>query len=283
VALLPPGHDPDSLLRAEGAAALHARLDVARPLLAFVLDKVFAEEDLTTSRGRSTAHARVSLILSKVANSEEATVLAREAARRLGVDATQLWIEAQQLQGARQRGRRFEPAAVTDPGQSTPWPPPSLPERDLLALLLQVEEAREALLPVVADEDVAHPGLRALLAALRQTPVGRPEALMAELGEAERGLLAALLVEERQWVDTHSQVSELRKRYDIRRRKRRVRQVTQAIVQAQSTGDPALPALEEELRSLQRDLQREAEAVRELALAPPVPRAPGGAADPSAR
>jgi hypothetical protein len=45
--------------------------------------------------------------------------------------------------------------------------------------------------------------------------------------------------------------------------------VTQAIIEAQATGDPSLPALEEELRSLQRDLQREAEAVRELALTRP--------------
>jgi DNA primase len=283
VALLPEGHDPDSLLRAEGAAALHSRLDAARPLLSFVLDKALGDEDLTTSRGRANAHARVSLILSKVANAEEATVLAREAARQLGVDSTQLWIEAQQLQGARSRGR----AAQRQAGPAQPqaaWPPPSFQERDLLALLLHVDEAREELLPVVEDEEVAHPGLRIVLAALRQAPALRPEALMAELeGEAERGLLAALLVEERQWADTHSQVGELKKRYDIRRRKKRVRQVAQAIVQAQATGDPALPALEEELRSLQRDLQREAEAVRELALAPPAPRAPGGASGPSAR
>jgi hypothetical protein len=45
--------------------------------------------------------------------------------------------------------------------------------------------------------------------------------------------------------------------------------VTRAIIDAQATGDPALPALEGELRSLQRDLQREAEAVRELALTRP--------------
>ncbi len=284
VAVLPPGHDPDSLLRAEGAQALGQRLDAARPLLSFVLDRALADEDLTTSRGRANAHARVSLILSKVANAEEATVLAREAARQLGVDATQLWIEAQQLQGARHRGRRNRPAEAAGQTEGAPWPPPSFSERDLLALLLHVEEAREELLPLVDDDDVAHPGLRAILAALRQTPSARPEALMADLpGEAERGLLAALLVDDRKWVDTLSQVSELRKRYDIRHRKKRVRQVTQAIVQAQATGDPALPALEEELRSLQRDLQREAEAVRELALAPPAPRAPGGAAGPSAR
>jgi len=273
VALLPAGHDPDSLLRAEGAAALTARLDAARPLLSFVLEKAFADEDLTTSRGRANAHARVALILSKVANAEEATALAREAARQLGVDSTQLWIEAQQLQGARARGRRSE--QLTQSGRSAAesdaWPPPTPFERDLVALLLQVDEARAELLPVLTDEDVAHQGLRLVLTTLRRTPGALPEALMAELeGDRERGLLAALLVEDRKWGDTHSHVAELKRRYHIRHRKHRVHQVTRAIIDAQATGDPALPALEDELRGLQRDLQREAEAVRELALARPV-------------
>jgi DNA primase len=272
VALLPPGHDPDSLLRAEGAAALAARLDAARPLLSFVLERALAEEDLTTPRGRANAHARVALILSKVAGAEEATALAREASRRLGVDSTQLWIEAQQLQGARARGRRPEPLAESGQGagESDTWPPPIPFERDLVALLLQVEDARIELLPVLGDEDLVHPGLRLVLAALRRIPGGAAEALMVELeGDRERALLAGLLVEERQWGDTHSHVAELKRRYHIRHRKDRVRQVTRAIVEAQASGDPALPALEEELRELQRDLQREAEAVRELALARP--------------
>ncbi len=188
VALLPPGHDPDSLLRAEGAAALTARLDAARPLLSFVLEKAFADEDLTTARGRANAHARVALILSKVANAEEATVLAREAARQLGVDSTQLWIEAQQLQGARARGRRPEPPSQSGrgAGESDSWPPPVPFERDLVALLLQVDEARAELLPVLADEDVVHPGLRLVLTALRRTPGALPEALMAELPGGSR-------------------------------------------------------------------------------------------------
>ena len=37
--------------------------------------------------------------------------------------------------------------------------------------------------------------------------------------EAERGLLSALLVEERQWSDTQAIVAETKKRYDMRRRK----------------------------------------------------------------
>ena len=264
VAVLPTGHDPDSLLRAEGAEALRARLDAARSLLSFVLDKALAEDDLGTPRGRATAHARVALLLSKVSNAEEATMLSREAGRRLGVDATQLWIEAQQLQGARARGRRVEPEPATTAAKSTAaaWAAPSFAERDLLALLLHFDDARAELLTVLEDEDVAHPGLRRLLTVLRRAPLAPPEALMADLEtEAERGLLSALLVEERQWSDTQIIVDETKKRYDIRRRKQRVRQVSQAIAQAQAIGDPTVPAVEAELLSL----QREAEAVRELA------------------
>ena len=276
VAVLPAGHDPDSLLRAEGAEALRARLDAARSLLSFVLDKALAEDDLGTPRGRATAHARVALLLSKVSNAEEATMLSREAGRRLGVDATQLWIEAQQLQGARARGRRVdpEPAATAAKSTAAAWPAPSFAERDLLALLLHFDDARAELLTVLEDEDVAHPGLRRLLTVLRRAPLAPPEALMADLEtEAERGLLSALLVEERQWSDTQIIVDETKKRYDIRRRKQRVRQVSQAIAQAQAIGDPTVPAVEAELLSL----QREAEAVRELARMHQSPAGPSAA------
>ncbi len=264
VAVLPSGHDPDSLLRAEGAPALATRIEAARPLLSFVLDGALGEEDLSTARGRATAHARVALLLSKVQSAEEATELSREAARRLGVDATQLWIETQQLHGARARGRRERPSATP---LAPALAPPTLAERDLLALLLHVDEARIELLPVLEDADVAHLGLRALLSALRHAS-GPPEALMHQLeGEPERALLASMLVEEREWTDAHSQVLELRKRYHIRRRRERVRQVTETIVRAQATGDSHLPTLVAELG----ELQREAEAVRELAVTRPAP------------
>ncbi len=268
VAVLPTGHDPDSLLRAEGPDALRARLDAARPLLAFVLDKALAEDDLGTPRGRATAHARVALLLSKVSNAEEATALSREAARRLGVDATQLWIEAQQLHGARTRGHRLDAQPSATPAS---WPPPSFAERDLLALLLHFDEARAELLAVLEDEDVVHPGLRKLINVMRRAPMASPEAFMADLDtDAERGLLSALLVEERRWSDTQTIVDQTKKRYDIRRRKQRVRQVSEAIAQAQAIGDSTLPAVEAELRSL----QREAEAVRELARMRPSPAGP---------
>ncbi|MEK7769927.1 MAG: DNA primase [candidate division NC10 bacterium] len=275
VAVLPPGHDPDSLLRSQGADAFRSRVDDARSILSFVMAQALAEENLASPRGRATAHARVALVLSKVPNAEEATALAQQAARELGVDPTQLWIEAQQLQRSRfSQGRGGGASArATLPSTGAGWPPPNLAERDLLSLLLQVEEARVALLPGIEDDDIAHPGLRALLAALREAPGSPAEALMTALpGDGERGLLAALLLEERSWSDVRQQIGELQRRYEIRRRKKRIRQVTQAIIEAQATGDPALPQLEAELGQL----QREAEAVRELSLTPAAgPPAPG--------
>ena len=259
VALLPEGHDPDSLLRAEGAPAFQSRLDAARSVLDFALERTLGEEDLGTARGRSTAHARVALLLSKVANAEEATALARQGARRLGVDATQLWIEAQQLQGARARkGRLDRPAdtAATSTAAGLAWPAPSLLERDLVLMVLNEEQARIGLMPYLEEEQIAHPGLRSLLGALRRAPAGAaPESLMDELDEAERGLLASLLMEQREWTDVQSQVSDLQKRYDIRRRKRRIRELSQAISEAQASGDPALAGLEAELQKLQDQAQ----------------------------
>jgi hypothetical protein len=136
---------------------------------------------------------------------------------------------------------------------------------------LHFADARAELLTVLEDEDVAHLGLRRLLTVLRRAPLAPPEALMSDLEtDAERGLLSALLVEERQWGDTQIIVDETKKRYDIRRRKQRVRQVSQAIAQAQAIGDPNMSAVEAELQSL----QREAEAVRELARVHQAPTGP---------
>jgi hypothetical protein len=123
-------------------------------------------------------------------------------------------------------------------------------------MLLHEEQARIGLMPYLEEEQIAHPGLRSVLGALRQAPEGAaPESLMDELGEAERGLLASLLMEQREWPDVQSQVSDLQKRYDIRRRKRRIRELSLAISQAQATGDPALAGLEAELRKLQDQAQ----------------------------
>src|SRR5256884_754162 len=229
VALLPVGHDPDTFLRTTGAAAFEERIGAARSLLSYALDRTIADpEGATGPRARTNAFARAALMLAKVGDAQEAAQLSREAAQKLGVDATQLWIEAQRLQTALRR------PVTTHPATPATTPPPV--ERDLVALLLHSTEAREALLPMVVEaEDLAHAPFRTIVAALRLRLSAPAESLMTDLVTDEaRSVLAALLVEERAELDVRVSIEQFRRRLERSQRLRRAREVSQSIADVQA-------------------------------------------------
>jgi DNA primase len=229
VATLPVGHDPDTFLRAEGREAFEACCRAARPLLLFALDRVFAEEDTTSQRGRATGVARVALMLSKVQDADEAIELGREAARRLGVDASDLWNQARQLAAVSVRA----PARPGAPAETLAAPF----ERDLGQLLVQVPAARAALLPLLDPAAIAHPAVREIAEALHAHPTVPPAALGVRLsGEAARTLLARWLVDERDWLDVGAVVADMGRRLERRHAQRRVRAITQTIAQSEAAG-----------------------------------------------
>ena len=214
VAVLPAGHDPDSLLRAEGAAALHARGSTPRARCSrFVLERTLGEEDLGTTRGpghrpcprrppalegrrmprrrpRWPARRRAGSAWTRPSSGSRPSSCrapARGAAAR----------PPRRTTGARSRG--------IGPDLAGPEPRTS---GILLALLFTSKKRGPSFCRISKRSDRGAPG------AARHpdgAPAGArgaaPEALMAELeGEAERGLLAALLVEEREWSDTQISV-----------------------------------------------------------------------------
>ena len=245
VALLPAGHDPDTFLRERGAAAFEERIVAARSLLAYALDRAIADPDGATGpRARTNAFARAALMLAKVADAQEAALLSREAAQKLGVDATQLWIEAQRLQTALRRPAVPVRAAT----------PPSV-ERDLVALLLHSTEAREALLPMIVEaEELAHGPFRTIVAALRLRPTAPAESLMTDLAADEaRGVLAALLVEEHAELDVRVSIEQFKKRLERSQGLRRAREVSQSIADVQAKSGAAAPLPHEELRMLHQE------------------------------
>jgi len=254
VATLPAGHDPDTFLRQEGREAFEERCAAARPLLLYAIDRIFAEEDTAGLRGKRTGMARVALLLAKVQDADEAIALGREAARRLGIDPSDLWTQAQRLQAAARR-----PVPPPAPAAAAP---PSF-DRDLVQLCLQVDEARRTLADLAEPQDVAHPPLREILLALRAHPGVAPDALVQRLpAEAARALLSRLLLEDRAWPEPVSDVVEdFRRRLERRRHLRQIREMSQAVARAEADGSP-------ELTSLQVALQGAARRARELALAP---------------
>jgi DNA primase len=254
VALLPAGHDPDTFLRAEGAAAFSERIAAARSLLAYALDRAVTESGGGGARGRINAFARVALMLAKVGDAEEATALAREAALKLGADPTQLWIEAQRLQAALRR-----PTTVA--GAATSTPAPSVVERDLVGLLLASREARRTLGPLLDPGDMTHAGLREIVETLVRFPELGPEHLMSELaGDHARHTLSALLVEERPLGDEPVVVEQFRRRLERARTAGRLRSVSQAVAEEQQRASSAVPMDV----TLGAELQRQGAALHEM-------------------
>jgi DNA primase len=235
VALLPAGHDPDTFLRAEGAAAFTERIASARSLLAYALDRAVGDGAGSGARGRANAFARVALMLAKVGDAQEATALAREAALKLGVDPTQLWIEAQRLQTALRR-----PSATA--GTATTTPTPAVVERDLVGLLLASHAAREILLPLLPAGEVTHLGLREVVETLARLPGIGAEQLMSELAsDAARHALSALLVDERPLVDEKVVVEQFRRRLERARTAGRLRTASLAVAEGQQRASSAVP------------------------------------------
>jgi DNA primase len=247
VALLPAGHDPDTFLRSAGSEGFNERIAAARSILSYALDRALLDPDgATGARARTTAFARVALLLAKVADGDEAAALSREAATRLGVDPTQLWIESQRLQTSLR----------TPPAPSRPLAAASVPpvERDLVTLLLHSEEARTALLaPLGESDEIGHAALRAIVEALRRRPDAPAESLMTDLPTDEaRSVLSSLLVEDRESVDARVSIGQFQRRLERSQRLRRARELSQVIAETQAKTGVAAP-MDTELRTLHKE------------------------------
>jgi DNA primase len=237
VALLSDDHDPDTFLRARGAEAFQERIAGSRSLLAYALDRAIAD-DGGGARGRANAFARAALMLAKVADAQEAVELSREAALKLGVDATQLWIEAQKLQSALARPARpaGPPAAAATDAKGTPR------ERDLVKLLLHSTEARSMLLPVLEDGDVKHPPLSAIVDALARRPAGPAEALLTDLpDDASRGLLAEMLVVDAEPAAVGDLIRQFATHLEREHSQRRQREISRSISESGTDAAAELP------------------------------------------
>jgi DNA primase len=249
VAILPAGHDPDTFLRAEGAAAFAERIAGARSLLSYALSRTIGAADTASPRARTNAFARVALMLSKVGNADEAAALSREAAAKLGVDATQLWIEAQRL--AVSLRKPTAPAGAA----STTSPTPGAEDRKLVTLLLLSAPAREALLPKLEAVDVTHPVLRQVVEALKAFPTLEATALLTVVAsETARHMISALIVEDGSVEDAASAIEQFQRRLEFLNRRRRVRELSRSIALAQA--EDGARALDGELLAVQRDSAR---------------------------
>lgn len=85
VATLPTPHDPDSLIKAEGAPAFQGVIDQAEGFFDYLLNRLCRTQDLSTDLGRMTVARTVAEAVLKTGNAVIMDTYARKTAQRLGV------------------------------------------------------------------------------------------------------------------------------------------------------------------------------------------------------
>jgi len=153
-AVVPPGEDPDSLIRARGADAFAEVLAAAKPLVEVLWQSELAERPIDTPERRADLKSRLERRARDIADGE----VQREYRRVLTDRYYELTRGSRDFRGRDARsGRRFQPLRVEAP------PPPPAPGRAHRQIFLGLLLRHPTLIPewveVLADLDLPEPDL----------------------------------------------------------------------------------------------------------------------------
>lgn len=269
-AMLPEGDDPDTYLEREGAQALLALVDSARPALELVIERAIAK-GVATPFDKSDAVAAVAPLLARVADAVERSDWTRRLALGVGVEPRA--VDAAVRAAFSGGDAALEPearAAAVITTRTEASGPLERALRSLARLLLQHPELAPR---VRADEWMVEASLGshgALIAAiLDQAELGEPvkaSALVDRLDAASRDLLLGLAVDDvpllspeeadRALADTLREIDRRRLRHEGRSLTERLR-------------TPAAGDVDALIAEKQRQLERRRAA---LGLGPPAMR-----------
>jgi DNA primase len=239
---LPEGHDPDSFLKAEGAAAYRQRIAEAPDFMEWLVRRASVENDLGSPAGKAEYLSALLPALMRIENAVERSAWLSRVSERGGLDE----------RAAREELRRAI-AGVRGPAPASPAapaPPPPKPElalipaeKWLLTLVLQGVEGVGAALCELQDGEID--GLRtgaALREARRLAAEGRvvtADALAAAVSEDDSRLLRELAV---QPPPTEAVPSECVKELKRRPLRARMAEIQRELPRAQGPAQEALLA-----------------------------------------
>jgi DNA primase len=161
VALVPPPHDPDSFIKAEGGEAFKQLITKAEGFFDYYLNRLCRLENVSTDRGRLAVLRGMAEAVNKTGNGVLIDKYAQKTALRLGVKPESVRTEFAKL--ARTAARRVEPEYEELPSEDEELPPPSQAEFWLLKLLLLDDELPAWALNRLNPEWVRHPLVRQIV------------------------------------------------------------------------------------------------------------------------
>ncbi|MDB6152741.1 MAG: dnaG [Chthoniobacteraceae bacterium] len=134
VAEMPPGEDPDSLIRSQGAAAFAQRIDEAKDFFDYQVDRLVNQPDFATPRGKQAAIKKIAGSISLLSDAILRETVVNRAAQRLE-------ISPQEFVRILKKPPKAEPAPVT---AAVPEPALVDPTLRLLALVTLCDDDARA-------------------------------------------------------------------------------------------------------------------------------------------
>ncbi len=215
VAVMPPPHDPDSLLREKGAEAFREILDSASGFFDFYLKYLCRQHDTTRDVGKSAVVREMGGALHKANDLLLLDDFARKVALSLGVSPGAVRNEFKKSPSRRQRERpSIDHSGEPDLEKPNEFSPPSEKENWLLRLVLLQDVAGLDWLASHMNLDwVLHGTVKFVLRMRIQAffdhksqPVNIDD--FSDLGETERSYLSRLLVENLELPETERQIRD---------------------------------------------------------------------------
>ena len=258
VAIVTAPHDPDSFIKANGGEAFRKLVENAGGFFDYYLNRLCAQNDANSDKGRNTILHDMAGALHKTANSVLVDTYAQKTALRLGVAPEAVRAEFKKVPAARTESEEDEAEAAT--AQSEPSRPPNHEFHLLKLLLLHDDLVAWAALHLDVNW-ISHPLVRQIVAQRLAAQTNETwKSLGAFLDECElpemRGLITEAVAEDRKIPNPEQQLGDVASKLRNQFLDRQIASRTQKISQ------PGTPEAE------QNELLRQQQKLREQKRAP---------------
>ena len=228
VVIMPPGTDPDDVIKAKGPDFFREKIAEAPFLIDFFIDKTISKHDIARPDGKSAVIKEVMPTLNRIDDPIVQSEHLRVLAERLGVreDDVRRFARGSQLSGRE---------------SSFSFPKNDRKEAFLLAMVLQ----RPAIIPVLNElgvfEDLNNPDLKALgkkfVEAFEDGQELDVAGMLAGLQEKQRSLVTQLSVKEQDFGDLEASLRDCVRQIKRNKIKENMVQLTQQMRKAQEQGN----------------------------------------------
>ncbi|MEE9305824.1 MAG: toprim domain-containing protein, partial [bacterium] len=239
VMTLPVGEDPDSYLRQKGLEAFTVARKEAKPLIDFLLEELLRAEEAASPASKGRVARELMPLVGRIPNLVERDEAVRRVAVVLGVREEALRDEFRRLRTETRRPPALAAPTVAPVGREAMWPEEEL----LLRILLQEPAALEAaadLAPDALNDGSLQAICRALLEVAEEGEVALAR-LIDKLPDAELAALAVQLAETPHGLDDFRVgLRDSLSAIEERALRERVRELEQALKEAEEAGDDAV-------------------------------------------